>query len=306
MSILASLFKDIVSQKKRTGNSAPETGRSPQSYFDEGIKILQSGDISGAQENHTAFVDAFPGHELAADLQAKIHIATLRERFPGPDYFEWLRWFHANLKPASYVEIGVENGRSLQYARPPTRAIGIDPSIQIVYTQETWVKLFKLPSDDFFQLHKLPEVLGTENVDLAFVDGLHTFDQALKDFINIERFSSPSTVVLFHDIFPVVPVTAQRERDSIIWLGDTWKAIAMLTKYRPDLKVFTIPTFPSGLTVVTNLDRNNDRLSRDSARIYHEAMSLQLEACMPAIDSHLHVVANDFNTMKQLLEIDRR
>ncbi len=28
-------------------------------------------------------------------------------RFPGPDYFEVLEWLHEDLRPESYVEIGV-------------------------------------------------------------------------------------------------------------------------------------------------------------------------------------------------------
>jgi len=306
LSLLASVFKDIFGSKNRPEFSSTENGPTPQSFYDSGIKSLEVGNISGAQTIYAEFLDAFPDHLQTKGLQHAIHSVLLQMRFPGPNYLKWLEWFHTTLKPQSYVEIGVESGQSLQNARPPTRAVGIDPAIQIVHTQEAWVKLFKLPSDDFFQQHNLSEVLGTEIVDLAFIDGLHTFDQALKDFINIERFCAPSSVVLFHDIFPVIPVTARRERETTVWLGDTWKAIAMLLKYRPDLKVFTIPTAPSGLAVVTNLDRNNDLLHRDFVRIYEEAMALELESYLPTIDTRFNATANDFGVVKHRLETAKR
>ncbi|MDR3482525.1 MAG: class I SAM-dependent methyltransferase [Burkholderiaceae bacterium] len=235
-------------------------------------------------------------------MEFAIHSVTLQVRFPGSDYLKWLEWFHATLTPKTYVEIGVESGESLQYARPPTRAIGIDPALRIVNSVQVWSKMFKLPSDDFFLQHNLAEVLGAENFDLAFIDGLHTFDQALKDFINLERFSTPTSVVLFHDILPHIPLTAQREPASELWLGDTWKAIAILLKYRPDLHIFTIPASPSGLAVVTNLDRGNDSLHRNFDTIFKEAMALDVESYLPDIERRLNVTGNDFGLVKSLLE----
>ena len=306
MSLLASLFKDIFAHRNESVDSPMKIARTPDSFYDAGKERLDSGDISGAQAIYSEFFDAFPGHPKVTDLQAYLHHVMLQKHFAGPIYLDWLNWFQTGLKPGTYVEIGVENGKSLQYARPPTRAIGIDPAIAIAYSQEAWVKLFKLPSDDFFRQHNLHDVFGGAHVDLAFIDGLHTFDQALKDFINIERYSTPTSVVLFHDILPVIPVTALRERETTFWLGDTWKAIAILIKHRPDLKVFTIPTYPSGLTIVTNLDAKNSSLGRDFDRICEETMALDLESCMPTMATILNTVPNDFESVKRLLETPKK
>jgi len=239
--------------------------------------------------------------QMMSHLDQREQINAAMARFPGPQYLDWLQWLHRTLKPASYVEIGVETGQSLRFAQHPTKAVGIDPAIQIVWSQESWVKLFKLTSDEFFAHHDLRQVLDAPCVDLAFIDGLHTFDQALKDFINIERYARPGTVVAFHDIFPVTPITAERDRKSIFWLGDTWKVVMILKELRPDLKIFTLPTFPSGLTLVTGLNPDEKLLQKNLEEIISRWMFVPLSAYFSDMDRHLNVVENNVAQLAVLL-----
>jgi hypothetical protein len=303
--LLLNFIKGIFGPNKATKISLSSSVDPRREAFHELFALhFNAGDISGAEAVLDKYREELPQHGDVQQLEHAMHQLTVKKRFPGVNYLDWLAWFHTKLMPQNYVEIGVESGQSLQFARAPTRAVGIDPAIQIVHSQETWVKLFKLPSDDFFLRHDLKTVLGSGSVDLAFIDGLHTFDQALKDFINIERFSSSNSVVLFHDIFPVIPVTARRERDTTFWVGDTWKVMLILLKYRPDLTVFTIPTFPSGLGVVTKLDSNNTTLRREFDRIVTEAMAIDVDVCLPTIEKQLNVVANDFDSVLRLLKVN--
>lgn len=265
----------------------------------------QSGDEAAARDICNQVLAQMPNQPDFRNLLAKLdhnkHIEAAKARFPGTQYLDWLKWFHRTLKPATYLEIGVESGQSLQFALPPTHAVGVDPEIKIVHPQESWVKLFKKPSDDFFAQHDLREVFGSENLDLVFIDGLHTFDQALKDFMNAERYAHAGTVAVFHDIFPVVPVTAERDRQSIFWLGDTWKAIMILREQRPDLTVFTIPAYPSGLTVVAGMDPESRVLAKSFDSMVEKWMAIDLEPMMGEIDQRLNVVDNDFVTVSRLL-----
>lgn len=242
-------------------------------------------------------------NHFVSSLDEETYIRSAKERFPGVEYMDWLVWLQHIVKPKSYVEVGVETGQSLQLARSPTKAVGIDPELNIIYPQETWVKLFKLPSDDFFVQHDLRKVLGEKSVDMAFIDGLHTFDQALKDFINIEHYSKRKTIVVFHDIFPVTPITANRVRKTKFWLGDTWKVVLILKELRPDLKIITIPTYPSGLTFVTGLNSNSKLLSGQVEKIVEQWMGVEFDSYKGDIDDHLNVVENDFIEVYKWLKV---
>ena len=190
--------------------------------------------------------------------------------FPGETYFDLLRRFHDWLRPKSYIEIGVSTGDSIVLAKPPTVAVGIDPEPRLLKAPKTVCKIFPLTSDDYFAARDPRHDIEAETVDLAFIDGLHLFEQVLRDFINIERVSSPTTLVLIHDCFAIDALTAERNRKTEFWTGDVWKIIPCLREFRPDLQVFTIATRPSGLGVVSNLNSRStvliDRLDEIVSR----------------------------------------
>src|SRR5260370_38818075 len=134
--------------------------------------------------------------------------AAAARRFPGPDYYEVLRWIHHELKPATYVEIGVGNGESLRIAGPETAVVGIDPSPRCSGPG----RIFRMTSSEFFARYDLREVLGGRPVTLALVDGLHLFEQALEDILNIERYWAPDAIIALHDTIPLVEERSARER----------------------------------------------------------------------------------------------
>jgi hypothetical protein len=196
---------------------------------------------------------------------------------PGDVYTAVLSRFHERLRPASYAEIGVRCGDSLALAGRDTSAAGIDPRLIINRPILSRARLYPLPSDEFFGRYDLLEELGTPRLALAFIDGLHLFEQALKDFINIERYADPQTAVLIHDCLPVSRLAAaRRQHMSAIWCGDTWKLVPCLRKCRPDLTIRIIPTFPSGLGVVTGCDRGSVVLRERFDEIVAERRDLEL------------------------------
>ena len=89
---------------------------------------------------------------------------------------------------------------------------------------------------------------------MAFIDGMHLFEYALRDLINIERHCSPGSVLLVHDCYPQDEVTAARERSTRRWSGDIWKLVLCLREYRPELRLATLDVAPTGLAVITGVD----------------------------------------------------
>ena len=232
---------------------------------------------------------------------AEAHVGLSRLRMPGEDYLVWLERFQAILVPETYLEIGVARGQSISYARPPTRAIGVDPQPSINVPFKTETHIFCDTSDDFFAQRKLAPILEGRPLGLAFIDGLHAFEQSLKDFINVESYCGPGSIVLFHDTVPLDEPTQRANRQRKFYTGDVWKTVLCLKHYRPDLDIFTIATPWSGLTVVTGLDATSNVL-----RSRHDEAVKRFD-CIPFSDIEknmtvaLDIVPNDWSIVSRRL-----
>jgi SAM-dependent methyltransferase len=191
---------------------------------------------------------------LAASLRVSHSNEPLAERPSGsrekPDV---LRSIHRALKPSNYLEIGVDKGASLRLA--DCTAIGIDPRPQLEDPLPKRARLFECSSDEFFDVHakkylKLP-------IDFAFIDGMHLFEFALRDFMNVERHASPAGLIAVDDVLPNHPLQAARRRQTVTWTGDVWKLTDCLSRYRPDLALVLLDAWPTGLLVIAGLDPTN-------------------------------------------------
>jgi tetratricopeptide (TPR) repeat protein len=242
----------------------------------KGRILTALGDLPGAYDTYSRIQEIDSTYSGAND--AFYELAAEKE-MPGDDYYEWLQRVHNWLQPASYIEIGLGHGRSLALAGAKTKAVGIDP-YQGFWERLNYVcphapaMLYPLTSDDFFTKYDLRAIIEKETFDLAFIDGLHLFEQVLKDFINLERYAGKNSVILIHDCLPIAPIVAERERCTGFWTGDVWRIIPCLKTFRPDLDVVTIPTKPSGLGVVTNLDATSTVLSDNYADIVRYYLTL--------------------------------
>ena len=96
------------------------------------------------------------------------------------NYLEALGLTHETLRPANYCEIGCRLGHSLALSTAP--AIGVDPNYEIKVALATPTRLFNTTSDSFFAQDDVAQTLGAP-IDLAFIDGLHLVEFALRDFM---------------------------------------------------------------------------------------------------------------------------
>jgi hypothetical protein len=242
---------------------------------------------------------------LALDLDGAAGRAAsglARLRMPGPDYSAVLTRLHGHLKPPIYLEIGVATGSTLVLAQPPTITIGIDPNMNLEKQVRTTSYLFPLLSDDFFEEGHAAHILGARRIDFAFIDGLHHFDQVLRDFANVERWSTPETVVVFHDTVPVDERSQERDRSTSFWTGDVWKAMAALRSLRPDLDIFTAATWPSGLTFITRLDPSSTIVTDKLDRIVATYMDLPYSEVAARLPDLLEIIPADWPTVQARLE----
>lgn len=224
----------------------------------------QFNDVAKASDSEQRISDI---HRRVANLHASMARLTLT----APNYRELLLAIHASLKPSTYVEVGVSAGGSLMQANPDTFAVGIDPDPKFdVSTLPRNHKVFVSTSDDFFRDNDLKGLLDNKPLELAFVDGMHLFEFALRDFINLERYCTADSTIIVHDCYPIDTHVASRKRYTLVWCGDVWKLILCLKKYRPDLHVEVVPSPPSGLAVIRNLDPDSTVLADHLKEIYEE------------------------------------
>lgn len=158
---------------------------------------------------------------------------------------EFLAALHELLKPKVYLEVGVQHGTSLALAVHSDLACGIDPEPLVQATGNQVI--FMMTSNYFFQ-HRWWTVPGS--TDLAFIDGSHLFEDALQDFLNIERHMGANSVLVFDDVLPYSQAIAERVQPPGDWTGDVWKLIDILFMYRPNLMVIPVDTSPTGTLAV--------------------------------------------------------
>jgi methyltransferase family protein/glycosyl transferase family 2 len=231
---------------------------------------------------------------LAIDGTAgRAHHGLARVSMPGLEYRDVLRWLHATLRPSVYLEIGVAKGDTLVLAQPPTVAIGVDPSPRVRSVLKAETHVYAMPSDEFFSTARLPALLGDRRVDLAFIDGLHRFDQVLRDVANIERWSSSNGVILLHDTYALNETTQDRDRRTKFWTGDVWKAVACLREVRPDLDIFTIAAEPAGLTVIRGLDPASIVLWNQLDTLVERYIDIPFEAVRESLADMLDLVPSN-------------
>ena len=179
-------------------------------------------------------------------------------------YLQVLERFHRELSPASYLEIGVRHGSSSRARALPGGRHRPAPAIDSELPSAT--KILALTSDDFFAKH------GEEvTPDFSFIDGMHLFEYALRDFMNLERRAAPGGIIVLDDVLPNHPAQAQRIRHTAAWTGDVWRVADIPQRYRSDLFVLTIDAAPAGLLLVAGLDCENRALWDGYERIVAEA-----------------------------------
>ena len=114
----------------------------------------------------------------------------------------------------NYLEIGCDNDENFSKVYIDNK-VGVDP-----------LKggTLRMTSDEFFKNNK-------DYFDIIFLDGLHTYEQTIKDIDNSLKVLNDKGVIIIHDCLPKKIWNQIVPRMYGHWNGDVWKAIVHSRTY---------------------------------------------------------------------------
>ena len=193
--------------------------------------------------------DALPG-KFTLYLRRLYYFFT-NERFSKKFDYDWhkkssrfdiINRIIEKKKFESYLEIGCQSDVNFSKIIIKNK-IGVDPQTGGTH---------RMTSDDFFKQNK-------STFDLIFIDGLHVYEQVLKDIENSLKVLNDNGVILIHDCLPAKIWHQTIPQTHSSWNGDVWKSIVK-SRTRIDIDTYTIEA-DQGLGLI--LKRKNKDLLVD-------------------------------------------
>jgi len=170
----------------------------------------------------------------------------------------------------NYLEIGVQTGYCFFKIKADNK-LAVDPDFIIKLKNKVKSyfnnfsnfnnEFFELTSDDFFA-QKSDRIKEIGGLDVVFIDGLHLYEQVIKDIENSLQYLNKGGVILVHDCNPLNENAAVRAYTSAevaamnlpgydyIWNGDVFKAIVGLRATRKDIDILVINS-DHGVGIIT-------------------------------------------------------
>lgn len=159
----------------------------------------------------------------------------------------------------TYLEIGIYRGACFVPIKSETK-IGVDicpPVKRVEDVLSDQIKYFQMTSDKFFETQI--GLFSGNKIDVAFIDGFHSYEQSLKDVENCLKYLSEDGAIIMHDCNPPTqkvgtPFKSYEEKDRArfggAWMGDVWKTIVYLRSVRGNLNVKVLGV-ETGLGIIT-------------------------------------------------------
>jgi hypothetical protein len=265
--------------------------------FLKAIILMRLGDLGTSCSLVHRVIEQFPDFPGALYTLSSLLM-------PGRPYRDVLAWLHQVLRPNTYLEIGIGRGATLGLATTARRIVGLDPiDHSIDYPVPSKARVYHMTSDEFFAGERPENVFSGEPVDLIFIDGMHWFEYALRDFINVERWASKGSTIVIHDCLPVSRFAATRDRQTRFWVGDVWKALEAIIEYRPDLDIGVVPTPPSGLVIIRQLNPSSVVLQERFEEIIARYSSLEYPYDFGVFPAHYRLIQNDENSLTKAFTV---
>ncbi|MSP98559.1 MAG: hypothetical protein EXR29_15350 [Betaproteobacteria bacterium] len=270
-------------------------GTDPRYHYHLGIAYSLLDDIGRSRDALLKSVAIDPKFHMA-------HVFLAGLELHGENCLQLLRRIQEHVRPEAHIEIGVSQGKSFRLCHPGAWSLGIDPEPKLAFPLAPNQRVYAETSDRFFSIRVPGVELHGRRLDLALIDGMHHFEFALRDFMNLERWSHSGTTVLIHDVYPLDSQTSDRNRQTAFWTGDVWRVVLALRKFRPDLSIHTVGVPPTGLAVVRHLDPRSDLLPGRYDEIVGDLLAVDLSFLESSKRELLNVVANEWETVRDILD----
>jgi hypothetical protein len=147
----------------------------------------------------------------------------------------------------NYLEIGCDRNELFSKVLIQNK-IGVDP-----YNGGT----HRMTSNFFFDLNE-------KKFDLIFIDGLHTYEQSLKDIQNSLTTLNENGFILVHDCFPLTYFDQAVPRAQRKWNGDVWKAITEIRTLE-HLDTY-VGAFDNGIGLI--IKRKNRKILKINTKLF--------------------------------------
>jgi capsular polysaccharide biosynthesis protein len=149
-----------------------------------------------------------------------------------------------------YLEIGVDSGQTFHSVTADLK-IAVDPAFKFAPPVSTAaVQYYPVTSDQYFARHCPPGQL----FDVIFVDGLHQFEQTLRDMLNAVMRLSEHGVVIIDDILPasyhaslpdlgdafMVRNHLSPGSQDATWMGDVYKVAFFVQTFMQQFSFATV------------------------------------------------------------------
>ena len=154
----------------------------------------------------------------------------------------------AGLRAQKYLEVGVDKGLTFADVKIKERT-AVDPQFKFdptPFVNEN-TEFHEQTSDHFFSEIEIETIF-----DLLFIDGLHQFEQVVRDFSNAIIHSHPRSVIILddtkpNDIYSASPLPEETLKfrrltgsQDTSWHGDVYKVVFYIHDFWPALNYRTI------------------------------------------------------------------
>lgn len=142
----------------------------------------------------------------------------------------------------SYLEIGVAGGTQF-HAAPAARKVAVDPHFRFDLAEARAANpsatYHHVSSDVYFGEIARPD----DRFDVIFLDGLHTLEQTLRDFLNSTMCLKPKGVIVIDDIYPssypaslpnqgqFLQLKTALRMEGNSWMGDVYRLVFFINSF---------------------------------------------------------------------------